>query len=95
MSLQFNGYNQQFNAGAPLEHAMSRDERTTTTSSDAHAQGIDQRVGGWRHSAGRRQHWFTWCLSKKVPELVRTWLMTLFPESLSATIDFSMLPFAF
>jgi hypothetical protein len=34
-------------------------------------------------------------LSKKVPELVRTWLMTLFPESLSATIDFSMLPFAF
>lgn len=37
----------------------------------------------------------TSCLAKKVPELVRTWLMTLFPESLSATIDFSMLPFAF
>jgi len=33
-------------------------------------------------------------LAKKVPELVRTWLMTLFPESLSATIDFSMFPFA-
>jgi cytochrome c553 len=33
-------------------------------------------------------------LAKKVPELVRAWLATLFPESLSATIDFSMLPFA-
>lgn len=36
----------------------------------------------------------TSCLAKKVPELVRAWLATLFPESLSATIDFSMLPFA-
>jgi hypothetical protein len=36
----------------------------------------------------------TSCFDKKVPELVRTWLMILLPESLSATIDFSILPFA-
>uniref|UniRef100_J3N2L7 Uncharacterized protein n=1 Tax=Oryza brachyantha TaxID=4533 RepID=J3N2L7_ORYBR len=30
-----------------------------------------------------------------MPELVRTSLMTLFPDSLSATIDFSSLSFAY
>ena len=50
------------------------------------------------HICTREQGCFqfhTSCFAKNVPELVRTWLMTLFPESLSATIDFSILPLAY
>lgn len=37
----------------------------------------------------------TWALRRNMPELVRTSLSTLLPDSLSVTIDFSNLSFAF